>query len=120
MTHSICALRVYFFADSEAEDDFVTSPPSPWRTNGHERCKIAFLNTRHFKDGWSAVFLAEDLGEHKSVDELQDALLGALKKAQITSCVVEDLLSLKADRDSLDKIKTGLEKSQSDPHSGEE
>ena len=105
MTQSICALRVYFVRDSDAEASFVQSPPPPWRTHGRERCKIALLNTRHFNDGWSAVFLA-DLGEHESVDKLQDALLGALRKALITSCVVEDLLSLKADRDSLDKIKT--------------
>jgi hypothetical protein len=105
----ISALRVYFMADSDAVEKFIAEPPSPWKTHGHERSKIAPRNASRFKDAWSVVFWAESLGEFASADDMQGALLHALKKFRITYYVVEDVSHLKAERERLEKIRTDLD-----------
>ena len=111
MSDSISAFRIYFIADSDAAEKFVSDQPSPWHTHGLEPCKIARPNANAFKDAWSVMFWTESLGGFDSKADLEKDLLRALKDTRITYYVAEDVSELTAERERLEKIRIGLRKS---------
>ena len=107
----VSAFRVYFVADSDAVERFIAEPPDPWQAYGDQVCKVAVPNANAFKEWLYISVWAEELGEHESKDDLENALLKEIKERGIAEYVVEDVSKFAAERERLEKIRIGLRKS---------